>query len=315
MNLKALVTVKFRDEEIRSFENLGYEVIYKDEKDIKFSSDIEDVDIILSSFAFSKIDINLLPNLKWIQLLTVGINQVPVDKIQNRNIVLTNNKGAYSIPISEWIVLKILEMIKNSKEFYDKQNKKQWKVDTSLLELYGKTLGFIGTGSIATEAAKRLEAFGVDIIGINSSGRKVDGFHKCFPVDEISQVVPNCNFIIITSPYTEKTHHLIDESVFSSMKDGTYFLNIARGSIVDEKALIKNLKSGKIKKAALDVFEDEPLAEDSPLWEMDKTIITPHNSWSSEMVRKRRYETAYNNMKRYINGQELVNVIDLEKGY
>src|SRR5699024_3704094 len=103
------------------------------------------------------------------------------------------------------------------------------EVDTSLLELYGKTVGFIGTGSIATEAAKRLEAFGVNIIGVNSSGREAKDFHKSFSIDEINQVVADCDFLIVAAPYTEKTHHLIDESVFSRMKDGTYIVNIARG--------------------------------------------------------------------------------------
>lgn len=313
--MKALVTAKFSDKEMKSFEDLGYEVLYIDERNITFSSEIEDTDILISSFIFDKIDIDLLRNLKWIQLLTVGINQVPMDKVRNKSISLTNNKGAYSIPISEWIVLKMLEMVKNSKDFYDKQRKKQWKMDTSLLELYGKTVGFIGAGSIATEAAKRLEAFGLNIIGINSSGRDVEHFHKTYSIDKINEVVPSCDFIVVTSPYTKKTHHLIDESALSSMKDGAYFINIARGPIVDEKSLINNLKSGKIKKAALDVFEEEPLSHDSPLWEMDNVIISPHNSWSSEMYGKRRYETTYNNLKRYIKGEELINLVDLDKGY
>lgn len=313
--MKALVTTRYKEEELKSFEDLGYEVLFQDERELEFSNDLKDIDVMITTFPFEKLDINLLPNLKWIQLLTVGINQVPIEKVLNRNILITNNKGGYSIPISEWIVLKILEMIKNSKEFYHKQNEKIWAMDTSLLELYGKTVGFVGTGDIATEAAKRLEPFGVDIIGINASGRDAMHFHKCFSVDKINQVVPECDFLIIATPYTKKTHHLIDASVFSNMKNETYLVNIARGSIIDEKALIQHLKSGKIKKAALDVFEEEPLSHDSPLWEMDQTIITPHNSWASEMFKRRRYEVAYNNMKRYINNEKLIHVVDLERGY
>ena len=103
----------------------------------------------------------MFPNLKWIQLLSAGINQVPEEKIRKRNILLTNSRGVYSIPIAEWIVLKTLEMYKNSKEFHEKQKNKTWKQNTHLLELYGKTIGFVGTGSIAQEAAKRFEGFGV----------------------------------------------------------------------------------------------------------------------------------------------------------
>ena len=313
--MKALITFKYTDEEFKTLEDLGYDIIFEDERDLKFSKEMEDVELLVCFDPFKKLDIDMLPNLKWIQLLSAGINQVPADKILKRNIILTNNRGGYSIPIAEWIVLKTLEMYKNSREFYKKQEEKLWKMDTSLLEIYGKTVGFIGTGSIAQEAAKRFEAFGVDIVGINFSGKKADYFHQCYSTDKLKDVIAQWDVVVIAAPYTEDTHHLVDEEVFKNMKDGAYLINIARGSIIDEKALIENLKSGKIKKAALDVFEVEPLPEDSPLWEMDNVIISPHNSWASEMYAKRRYEIAYENMKRYIKGEKLVNIVDLEKGY
>jgi phosphoglycerate dehydrogenase-like enzyme len=313
--MKALITFKYSDEEIKRLEDLGYDIIFSNEKEIVFSDEMKDIDLMVCFDPFDKIDISLFPNLKWIQLSSAGINHVPIDKVLSQNILLTNNRGGYSIPIAEWIVLKVLEMIKNTKEFYDKQNKKVWKMDTSLMELHGKTVGFIGTGSIASEAAKRLETFGVNIIGINSSGKEAEHFHQTFSIEEIDDVVSKCDFLVIATPYTEKTHHLIDESIFSHMKDETYLLNIARGSIIDEEALINNLKSGKIKKAALDVFEVEPLPEDSPLWEMENVIISPHNSWVSDMNSSKRYEIVYKNMKKYINGEKLVNIVDLKRGY
>lgn len=313
--MKTLITFKYTNEEFKNLEDLGYDIIFEDEKDFSFTNDMKDAEVLVCFDPFKKLDINELPNLKWIQLLSAGINQVPIEKILNQNIILTNNRGGYSIPIAEWIVLKTLEMYKNSKKFYEKQNNKKWKMDTSLLELYGKTVGFIGTGSIAQEAAKRFEGFGVNIIGINYSGRNPDHFQKCYSIDKIEKVIDQLDLIIIAAPYTEKTHHLINEDLFRKMKDGAYLINIARGSIIDENALIHNLKTGKIKKAALDVFEVEPLPEDSPLWNMDNVIISPHNSWASEMNSRRRYEIAYKNMKRYINKEELINIIDLERGY
>ncbi len=313
--MKVLSTLKFTEEEFQSFKDLGYDVIYRSEDDVTFSKEIEDIDILVCFNPFNRLQVNMFPNLKWIQLLSAGVNQVPTEEVLKRNILVTNNRGGYSIPIAEWIVLKTLEMFKNSKEFFEKQKNKVWKVNTHLLELYGKTVGFIGTGSIAKEAAKRFEGFGVNIIGINTSGKKVEHFHKCYSIDKINDVVKDCHIIVIAVPYTEKTHHLINKQVFESMNDGTYIINIARGSIIDEEALIENLKSGKIKKAALDVFEKEPLPEDSPLWEMDNVYITPHNSWVSEMVYKRRYNITYENLKRYKNNEELLNIIDLRRGY
>lgn len=119
--MKVLLTVKFLEEEIESLRSLGYDVIFKDEDDISFSHEIEDTDILVCFNPFNKIDISLLPNLKWIQLLSAGVNQVPKEEILKRNIILTNNRGGYSIPIGEWIVLKALEMFKNSKEFFENQ--------------------------------------------------------------------------------------------------------------------------------------------------------------------------------------------------
>ena len=313
--MKVLTTFKFTEEEFEALEKPGYEVVYKDEKTVSFSEDIEDIDILVTFDCFKKLDIDKFPNLKWIQLLSAGINQVPKDKILKRNILLTNARGVYSIPIAEWIVLKTLEMFKNSKEFHEKQKNKVWKQNTHLLELYGKTIGFIGTGSIAQEAAKRFEGFGVNIVGINTSGRQVDHFHECYSVDKLKEIVKKCDVVVVTIPYTDETYHLIDKDVLDSMKDEAYIVNIARGVIIDEKALVENLKSGKIKKAALDVFEKEPLPEDSPLWEMENVYISPHNSWSSEMIFRRRYEITYENLKRYINNEDLINVVDLNRGY
>lgn len=156
--MKALFTEKFYSEQMESIKKLGYEVIYINEKQLNSISNIKDIDMMVCYNPFEKIDISKLLNLKWIQLTSVGIDQAPREKILQNNILLTNNKGGYSIPMGEWIVLKTLEMFKNSKQFYEKQNNKEWVVDTSILELYGKTIGFIGTGTIAKEGAKDCKA-------------------------------------------------------------------------------------------------------------------------------------------------------------
>lgn len=313
--MKALLTYDYGRENMDKIRELGYEILLRDERNIKFTSELADVDVLVCYNPFKTLDITKLANLKLIQLTSIGIDQVPVDILKEKGILLTNNKGGYSIPIGEWIVLKLLEMLKNSRVFYEKQAKKIWKMDTSLLELYGKTIGFIGTGSIASEAAKRLRGFGVNIIGLNSNGRDVEYFDKCYSIDQINEMVSICDAVVVSVPYTKNTHHLINKEVFDNMKTGVYLVNIARGSIIDEKVMIENLKNGKIKEAALDVFEEEPLNSDSPLWDMDNVIVTPHNSWVSEMRNIRRYNTIYENLKRFISGEKLINVVDLSKGY
>ncbi len=253
--------------------------------------------------------------MKLIQLTTAGINQAPADIIREKGIILTNNRGGYSIPIGEWIVLKILEMAKNSKRFYKQQSEKIWKMYTSLTEIYGKTVGFIGTGDIAQEAAKRLKGFDTTILGLNTDGKDVMYFDRCYGNSQIKEMVGLCDIVVVSIPYTEKTHHLINKDVFDAMKDGVCIVNIARGSIIDEKEMIKQFHNGKVKGAALDVFGEEPLSESNPLWSMENVIVTPHNSWASELVNERRFYIVYENLKRYISGEDLINVININKGY
>ncbi|WP_091732428.1 phosphoglycerate dehydrogenase [Proteiniborus ethanoligenes] len=315
MLIRALITHNYGVENMERIRQLGYDIIEKSEKELYFSEELRDTEVLVCYNPFNTLDISKLPNLKWIQLTSVGIDQVPIDILKKNSITLTNNKGGYSIPIGEWIVLKLLEMYKNSKAFYQKQSQKIWKIDTSLLELYGKTIGFIGTGSIASEAAKRLKGFGVDILGLNTRGTKTEYFDKCYSIDKINEMVKLSDAIVVSIPHTEKTHNLLNEEVFQEMKNGVYLVNIARGSIIDERAMINNLKNGKIKCAALDVFEKEPLDKNNPLWEIENVIITPHNSWVSEMRDDRRFNIIYDNLKRYLSNQTLKNIVDLNKGY
>jgi phosphoglycerate dehydrogenase-like enzyme len=312
---KVLFTYDYGRDKMKRIEDLGYEVLIRDENKVVYEKDFKDVEVLVCYNPFSTLDISLMEKLKWIQLSSIGIDQIPKDIVLARRIIVTNNKGGYSIPMGEWIVLKILEMIKNSREFYDKQKQKIWKVDTSILELFNKTVGFIGTGTIAQEAAKRLKGFEVKLIGVNTNGRKLEYFDECYSLNEIKDVVKKCDFVVVSVPLTKETFHLIDKELIENMKDGVYIVNIARGSVIDTDALIEAVKKGKVKKAALDVFEEEPLPVQSPLWDKENIIITPHNSWVSEMRNERRYNIIYENMKRYVEGRELLNIVDIVKGY
>lgn len=313
--MKVLFTYKQREEDIKKVEDLGYEVIVKNEKDLTLTDDILDVDAMICYQPFEKINITKLNNLKWIQLSSIGIDQVPLEKLKEKGIILTNNRGGYSIPMGEWIVMKILEMLKNNKEFYNMQQNKKWELDLSLLELYGKKVGFIGTGTISIEAAKRLQGFDVEVLGLNTNGREVEYFDKCYSKDNIDKMLNISDIVVVAIPYTEKTHHMINKDRFDAMKDGAYFINVARGNIVNQDDLIKALETKKVEKAALDVVEEEPLDEKSKLWDLDNVIITPHNSWVSENKQKRRFNTIYENLKRFINDDELKNKVNINKGY
>ncbi|MFV3013820.1 phosphoglycerate dehydrogenase [Clostridium botulinum] len=315
MSIKALFTYNYGKENMKKIESLGYDITIINEKEIQYKNNLKDTEVLVCYNPFNTLDISLMENLKWIQLSSTGVDQVPKDIVLKNNIIVTNNSGGYSIPIAEWIVLKTLELLKNSKEFYRKQENKIWKLDTSLLELCGKTIGFIGTGSIAKETAKRFSGFNVNILGVNTKGRDVEYFNKCYSKENIKEMVSKSDIVILSIPYTKETENLVDENILNSMKDGALFINISRGSIVDERKLIENLKLAKIKGAALDVFEEEPLFKDNPIWELDNAIITPHNSWISEKRNIRRFDIIYENLKNYKEGTKLKSVVNMNKGY
>ncbi|MCT4563606.1 MAG: phosphoglycerate dehydrogenase [Maledivibacter sp.] len=313
--MKVLFTYDYGEEKMRSIEKLGYDTIYIDEKQLTNIKEIEDVEVLVCYNPFNTLDISKFKNLKVIMLSSIGIDQAPLEYIREKGIILTNNKGGYSIPISEWIVLKVLEMLKNSRGFYTKQSNQRWQIDTSILELYNKTVGFIGTGTIAKETAKRLKSFEANILGLNTRGKDVEYFDTCYSIKEIDKILSLSDIVVLAIPYTNDTHHLINDTTINMFKDGSYLINVSRGSIIDEGSLIKKINGGKFKGVALDVFEKEPLPKDSPLWNLNNVVVTPHNCWISEMRNKRRFDYLYKNMKRYMNGEELINIVDLDKGY
>lgn len=315
MGIKLLCTRDFGRENINNVEKLGYEIQVVRENNLHYKDEFRDTEVLLCYDPFKTLDTSKMDKLKWIQLFSIGIDQAPKAEIRKKNIILTNNKGGYSIPMGEWIVLKILEMLKHSGKFYENQANKQWKMDMKILELYGKTVGFVGTGSIAKEAAKRLAAFGVKILGLNTKGSDVEYFNMCFPSENVGDMLRLSDIVVISIPYTKNTHHLINEDLFKSMKNGVYIVNIARGSILDERVFIENIENGKIAGAAVDVVESEPLDKDNPLWKFPNVIVTPHNSWVSEKSDIRRFNMISDNLKRYVSGDKLVNVVDINKGY
>lgn len=315
MGIKALITFDYGKSKMDSLRELGYDITFIEDSKAKFIPELKDTEVIICYDPFKELDITKMKKLKWIQLSSTGIDQLPLNYVKQEEIVITNNKGGYSIPMGEWVVLKILEMLKHSSKLYRNQENKLWEMDPNVIELCGKTVGFLGTGEIAKQSAKRLQGFETRILGTNTRGTKAEYFHKCYPTEETTEMLKECDIVVITVPYTKSTNKMIDKDMINIMKDGVYIVNVARGSIIDEIALISALNSGKIAAAALDVVEEEPLTMESPLWSMGNVILTPHNSWMSEKKDERRYDLFYENLKNYARGKELKNKVDLSKGY
>ncbi len=311
--MKVLFTVKYNDEKLNMVKDLGYDVIYKSEKIIENTEEINNADVLVTYDSFSRLDINQMKNLKYIQTTSVGIDQLPKQEIVEREIMVSNNRGGYSIPIGEWIVKSILDIYKNTVSFYKNQKNKVWQPDFTTKEVSGIRVGFLGTGTIAMEAAKRLKAFDVEVWGVNTKGSIREYFDKCFSRSDLDEIFKSCDVVVASMPSTKETIGLVNKDKFELMKDGSVFINIGRGDLINQDDLIDCI--GKFRGVALDVFEEEPLSKDNKLWDFDNVIVTPHNSWWSDKNPDRVFDLVYNNLKKFINNDNLKNVVDLKRGY
>lgn len=311
--MKVLFTMNYGEDKFQKIRDLGYEVTYYHENKVSNNDDTDDSDILVTYNPFNTLDISKMNKLKYIQTTSVGVDQIPKEKLSGKDILIANNKGGYSIPISEWIVMYILQIYKNSKKFYEQQQNKKWKMNFEISEMNGKKIGFIGTGTIATQGAKRLKAFGVEIWGVNTNGSDRKYFDKCFSTLEMNTVFKECDVVICTIPATKDTIGIINKDKFNIMKDKSVFINVGRGNILNEEDLVSCIN--KFRGVALDVFQNEPLSEDNKLWSFDNITITPHNSWVSDKNNERNFDMIYDNLKKYINKESINNVMDIYKGY
>ncbi|NLL22620.1 MAG: dihydrofolate reductase [Tissierellia bacterium] len=309
--MKILYTLSIEESDLRSLKELGY-TIYLTRESGPFTQEHLSADILVTYDAFAHLDISSMPNLTLIQLGSTGFNHVPQEVI-DRGIKVANNPKGFAIPIGEWIVAKILESYKNTRKVYQQQAQQIWKQDADIDELYGKSVLFIGTGNIAKEGAKRLSAFGVDIFGVNRSGKSSEFFSKILSFEELEGEIENFDIIVVVLPGTDKTEKLIDRSLIEKMKEGAVFINISRGSVIDQRALEE--MASKFRAVHLDVFEVEPLPEDHPFWKMENVYVSSHTSFRSSQVDRRRFENIYDNLKSFIKGDALPSEVDMRRGY
>lgn len=293
----------------------GYKLLYGNEKKTS-GQDLSDVEVLVCFNPFPYLSLKQMPNLKWIHLVSKGINHVPQKEITERGILVTNTLQSTSIPISEWIITQILCLYKQIPFFVRNHRKKAYCQCDNILELTDKKILFLGTGFIAREAAVRLRAFGTHIDGFNTTGHPVGNmFDSCYPIAQLRSRIKEYDIVISTLPATESTYHLLDGETLSLLPSHAIVVNVSRGSIIDTPSLVKLLKDGKLRGAALDVFEQEPLPADSPLWELENVLITPHNSYLSEYYQNRNLKEAFENLILYSENKPLNNPADFQKGY
>lgn len=262
-------------------------------------------------------DLKNAKNLRWLQLVSAGADKY-IDKnlYANRDIILTNSSGVYGIPIAEHVFAMILAFNRNLQEYTLLKQEKRWHVINEVREFYGSTVGVIGLGDIGREVAKRAKALGAKVIALkkNPSG-KPDYVDQLYLTEEIDEVLKQSDYVILTLPATNKTRGIISEERLRIMKPNAFLVNIGRGELICQEALVKALKNNWIAGAGLDVTTPEPLPEDNPLWELSNVMITQHSSGISKENDARRLNIFLDNLKRYLNNEKLKNEVDFSEGY
>lgn len=299
--MRAIVTgaLQATPEDLAALEALGLTVtVHPDER--AAVENPEQYEIALCNNLFGFHDLDAFPNLKYIQLTAAGMDRVPLDRIRQKGIELRNAAGVYSIPMAEFALWGVLELYKQGRFFSENQRLHRWEKHRSLRELSGKTVLIVGCGSVGSECARRFAAFGCNVLGIARTGRQQRDFEAVFPMTELPRLLPEADILVLALALNEDTRHLFDGSMLARMKAGSILVNLSRGAILDEKALLKAL-DGPLSGAVLDVFETEPLPEASPLWEKENLIITPHNSFVGEHNHGRMMELVLRNLRQWRN--------------
>lgn len=282
--------------------DMGHEIkFFKDERE-EINFDVSEIEGIVCNGLFLYNDIKKFKKLKYVQLTSSGVDRVPLDYIRENNIQLFTAKGVYSAPMAEWVILKILEIYKYSHDFRNKQNNKIWEKRRDLLELTDKVVTIVGCGNVGLEVAKRIKAFGSIVYGVGR--RKIESTYidKYFDIDNIDEAISKSDIVVISIALAENTKYLFDKENLDKMKNDSVLINVSRGLLIKECDLCNFLDKGKFLGVALDVMEIEPLPQNSKLWEYNNVIITPHNSFVSDMCNKRLFDVIYENLNRQKDG-------------
>jgi phosphoglycerate dehydrogenase-like enzyme len=259
------------------------------------------------------------PNLRWLQTWGAGTDwlmQHP--ELADRDFLLTNASGVHAIPISEHIFAFLLAFARKLPRSIRAQEKHLWQrtIRSELFELSNKTMLLIGVGAIGKRTALIAAAMGMRVWGVRRNPTTSEaGIERMVGQQAWLDLLPEADFVVLTVPLTNETHHMVNAEAFARMKPSAHIINIGRGATIDEQAMIEALRSGQIAGAGLDVFATEPLPEDSPLWDMENVITTAHYSGITNEYDQRAMQIFLENLQRYGHGQHLMNLVDKKIGY
>lgn len=255
-------------------------------------------------------------NLKWIMVMSAGMELMPFKAIEERGILVTNAKGIHKIPMAEYTIGMLLQYEKKLKLLMKNEREEMWDRKIEVGELNGKTMLVLGAGAIGGEVARLGKAFKMTTLGVNRSGKPVESIDRLYTLDNLLEAIPGADYIVSVLPSTDETKDLLQKEHFKAMKESAVFVNIGRGDLIEEEVLIEALEAGELAHAILDVFDPEPLEKGHPFWRMENVTVTPHLSSKSGEYLPRTFAIFEKNMREYLkSGKDFINVIDLSRGY
>jgi phosphoglycerate dehydrogenase-like enzyme len=258
----------------------------------------------------------LAPNLKWIQAITAGVDKLPLNEIKEREIILTNVRGVHKIHMAEYAIAAMINLARNFHVMHRNQLKGKWDRTMPQTEICGQVVGIVGLGSIGKEIADKASFFGMRVIGVQKDPRAVENVERVYGPEEMDAVFKESDYVINLLPLTEDTKGIIDKRYFGLMKQTACFINIGRGPTVNQKDLVDALQAKRMAGLVADVYAEEPLAENHPLWKLKNVILTPHIAGASPNYMKRAMEIMQHNLKVYVEKSgEMINMIDFKRAY
>ena len=296
--MKLLITGawKYTAEQKEALEKRGYTVIHMPDERGPLPCDPAEVEAVICNGLFLYHPIEAFTALQKIQLTSAGLDRVPLPYVEERGIAIHGARGVYSVPMAEFALSAVLRFYKQQDFFAANQREHLWNKHRGLRELAGKTVCIVGCGSVGTECAKRFAAMGCEVVGVDAYPREDEAYTAMLPTPALRTALLRADVAVLTLPLTDKTRRIIGRDELSAMPDGGVLVNIARGGVLDTDALLDETRRGRLY-AALDVFDDEPLPPDSPLWDLPNVTVTPHNSFVGEGNAARMWRVIEKNLR------------------
>ncbi len=335
--MELLITLPFSEETLRPLQEVSPDIhvhVFKAHKLEDIPAEIwHRVEVLYTDRLIP--NHTLAPGLRWIQFHWAGVDHaIDHPALQREDLICTTLSGAAATQVAEFVIMMLLALGHRLPALMKAQTHAEWSEERWTrflpLELRDSTVGILGYGSIGRQVARCLHPFGAKVVAVKRNAKQPadtgyipEGFgdaeghylQRLYPPEAIKSMVRICDFVVVTLPLTADTRHLVNATLLREFKPTAYLVDVSRGGVVDLEALVEALNENRLAGAALDVFPQEPLPAEHPLWRMDKVIITPHISGITPHYNERAMQLFATNLKRYLHKEPLLNVVDLTRGY